>query len=424
MRGSTNDRCNIRIMKLKTLLFLAVSALLAVPNMSYGQLLAPNLRTLTTFALFTANGAFTANGNATTVTGDVGTNVGAFTGFPPGTLIGNKRLPGSPEAAQAALDVVAAFNYAKAQNCDRIILPDLTNQILTSGVSCQNTAAATTLNGPLTLSGPGIFIIKLSSALVTGTNSSIVLINGATANNVFFQIDGALTAGTSSALQGTFLVRDAIVLNTGASLNGRGLSVQGAITLNDNVVTRTLAPMPVTLVSFTATKSQTVQMVDVAWTTSLEINNRGFIVERSKDLTNFDNVGEVNEIAANSNALKNYRLTDRKPFAGTSYYRLKQTDLDGRVTTYPAVSVVIRDDAYGVFPNPVGGDGQFALRLDEPETAIVRFYGTDAKLLPLQKTKAQSGNLLLKTTSKLSTGVYIITVEERGQMRQHRLLVE
>jgi hypothetical protein len=223
---------------------------------------------------------------------------------------------------------------------------------------------------------------------------------------------------------GTFLVRDAIVLNTGTSLTGRALSVQGAITLNAVTAACTAAPMPVSLVTFTATKSQTVQMVDVAWTTSLETNNKGFTVERSKDLKNFDIVGEVNEIAANSSAMKNYRLTDRTPFPGTSYYRLKQTDLNGKTTVYPAVSVVLRDDAYGVFPNPVSADGQFTLRLDEPETAIIRFYGTDARLLPLQKTKGQPGNLLLKTTSKLSTGVYIITVEERGQIRKHRLLVE
>ncbi len=410
-------------MKLKTLLFLAVSTLMTLSNTSYGQLLAPNLRTLTTFAFFTANGAI-ANTGATVVTGDVGTNVGAFTGFPPGIIVGNAYAQATPQSAQAALDVQAAYAYAAGLICDRTIAADLTGQTITPGVSCQNTASPTTLNGILTLSGPGIFIIKLNSAFTTGTNSSIVLTNGATANNVFFQVNGALTAGTSSALQGTFLVNGAIVLNTGASLVGRGLSIAGAITLNNNVVTRPAAPLPVTLVSFTATKSQTVQMVDIAWTTSLETNNRGFIVERSKDLTNFDLVGEVNEIAANSSALKNYTLTDRKPFAGTSYYRLKQTDLSGRTTIYPAVSVVLRDNAYGVFPNPVASDGQFALRLDEPETAIVRFYGTDAKLLPLQKTKAQAGSLLLNTTSKLSTGVYIITVEERGQIRQHRLLVE
>ena len=73
----------------------------------YGQ--TPNLGTASSFSLFTANGALTNTG-ASMVTGDIGTNVGAFSGFPPGTVIGNIRLPGSPEAAQAAIDVVNAYN--------------------------------------------------------------------------------------------------------------------------------------------------------------------------------------------------------------------------------------------------------------------------------------------------------------------------
>ena len=409
-------------MKKTFTLISTVATLFAFTNMSFGQTKAPNLRTTSGFAFFTANGAFTVNGS-TTVTGDVGTNVGAFTGFPPGTLVGNKRLPGSPEAIQAASDVLAAYNSLSPVTCDRTIAAELAGQTITPGVSCQTTASPTTLNGTLTLSGSGIFIIKSNSALTTGTSSNIILINGATANNVFFQVNGAFTAGTSSALQGTFLVNGAIVLATGASLNGRGLSIGGAITLNANTVTNVAAPLPVSLVSFTA-KLQTDRTVDIAWTTSLETNNKGFVVERSKDLQSFDKVGEVGEIAANSSALKNYSLTDQTPYAGTSYYRLKQTDLNGKTTIYPAVSVVLRDEAYGVFPNPSPGDGQFTLRTDEPETAKLGFFSVDGRSLPLQRTGIQSGNLLLKTTGKLSAGIYILTVEERGQIRQHRLVVE
>ncbi|WP_020607028.1 ice-binding family protein [Spirosoma spitsbergense] len=397
--------------------------LFALATTSFGQTKAPNLRSLTTFAFFTANGAFEVNGGATTVTGDVGTNVGAFNGFPPGTLIGNKRLPGSPEAVQAASDVLAAYNSITPVACDRSVAAELGGQTLTPGVSCQNTASPTTLNGTLTLSGSGIFIIKLNSALTTATNSNIVLTNGATANNVFFQVNGAFTAGTSSSLQGTFLVNGAIVLATGASLNGRGLSIGGAITLNANTVTNVAAPLPVSLVSFTA-KPQANHTVDIAWTTSLETDNRGFVVERSKDLQSFDKVGEVGEIAANSKALKTYNLTDQTPFTGTSYYRLKQTDLNGKMTIYPAVSVVLRDEVYGLFPNPSVGDGRFTLRVDEPETVKLGFFSVDGRSLPLQKTGIQAGNLLLNTTGKLSTGIYILTVEERGQIRQHRLVVE
>ncbi|MVM35706.1 T9SS type A sorting domain-containing protein, partial [Spirosoma sp. HMF4905] len=96
----------------------------------------------------------------------------------------------------------------------------------------------------------------------------------------------------------------------------------------------------------------------------------------------------------------------------------------GKATVFPAVSVVLREGAYGVYPNPVVNDQQFRLSLDEPETALVNFYGVDGRSMPVQKLGVESGNLLLKVTGKLSSGVYILTVDERGQTRKHRLVVE
>jgi hypothetical protein len=211
-------------------------------------------------------------------------------------------------------------------------------------------------------------------------------------------------------------------ININASSNP---AVGGNITGNDNATSSitVTGPLPVALVSFTA-KAQENRTVNLDWTTSLETNNKSFLIERSKDLKAFEKVGEVSELAPMSNALKNYHLVDLTPFSGTSYYRLTQTDLSGKATAYPAVSVVLRDEAYGVFPNPVVSDGQFSLRLDEPETATVGFYGSDGRSMPLQKAGIQSGNLLLKTTGKLSAGVYVLTVEERGQTRQHRIVVQ
>lgn len=184
-------------------------------------------------------------------------------------------------------------------------------------------------------------------------------------------------------------------------------------------------PLPITLLSFTAV-AQANHTVDIRWATSLEVNNKGFLIERSKNMKEFEKVGTGQEGSAtgNSKSLKQYALTDYTPYSGTGYYRLTQIDLNGQSTVYPAVSVVVRDEAYGVFPNPVVGGGQFTLRLDEPETALIHFYNTDGRAVPIQKAGIQSGNLLLKTTGKLPMGVYILTVSERGQLRNHRIVVE
>jgi hypothetical protein len=231
-------------MKTRLILFLAIASLFGLLNTSLGQ--APDLGTASSFALFTAVGALT-NVGSSTVTGDIGTNNGAFSGFNTATVMGQTHV-GDPTSASAAADVVTAYNSLVATPCTVLLAsPELGNQTLTSGVYCQNTALPTTLTGTLTLSGTGIFIIKLSSALVTATSSNIVLTNGASAANVFFQIMGAATLGTGSTFKGTIVAEGAIVLNT-TTLEGRALSTVGAITVNESSVTNVGAPLLADLV--------------------------------------------------------------------------------------------------------------------------------------------------------------------------------
>src|ERR1035437_387996 len=85
------------------LFILLTIILLAFPKINFGQ--APDLGTASGFSLFSADGAFTNFGTATNVTGNVGTNAGAFNAFPEGTVTGNIYLPGDTSAVQAAIDV-------------------------------------------------------------------------------------------------------------------------------------------------------------------------------------------------------------------------------------------------------------------------------------------------------------------------------
>ena len=90
--------------KFYTVLALVVVALFSFTKASFGQ--APPLGSASSFAVFTAAGAF-SNDGATVVTGDIGTNVGAFTGFPPGVVNGSIHVA-DPVSAQAAADVELA----------------------------------------------------------------------------------------------------------------------------------------------------------------------------------------------------------------------------------------------------------------------------------------------------------------------------
>ncbi|MEO5675503.1 MAG: ice-binding family protein [Chitinophagales bacterium] len=211
--------------------------LFLIPSVNFAQS-PPDLGAAASFALFTAAGAFSNDGN-TVVTGDIGTNVGAFSGFPPGIVNGEINVA-DITSALAAVDVLLAYSYLAGLMCDQVLGTTLGGgQILTPGVYCLG--AASTINGTLTLDGQGdpnsIFVIKIDGALSTTTLSEIDLINGASACNVYFQVNGEVELGVSSVFQGTILANGAISLLDGASLNGRALSQAGAISLHNNTVT-------------------------------------------------------------------------------------------------------------------------------------------------------------------------------------------
>ncbi|WP_149241899.1 S8 family serine peptidase [Dyadobacter sp. 32] len=182
----------------------------------------------------------------------------------------------------------------------------------------------------------------------------------------------------------------------------------------------TTGPLPVTLISFLA-KKETNGSVKLTWLTANEADNAYFELERSTDLKKIDILAKV---AADENpaATHSYQYTDELPLAGTSYYRLKQVDLDGHTTKYSWVSIA-GDRDYVVFPNPVQ-EQRLQLQLDEPESAAVKLYSVEGRSVPLETVSRSAGVVELKLPQNATKGVYLLRVEERGQSRAYRVVVE
>ncbi|MEO8588957.1 MAG: hypothetical protein ABI432_06300 [Flavobacteriales bacterium] len=94
--------------------------------------------------------------------------------------------------------------------------------------------------------------------------------------------------------------------------------------------------LPIELLSFTAKAGSSNVLTE--WTTGSEQNSGHFTVERSTDRMEFKPVGRV-DAAGNSQQARDYRFTDTAPVNGTSYYRLRETDLDGTETLSDVVAV-------------------------------------------------------------------------------------
>ncbi|MBK6768224.1 MAG: DUF11 domain-containing protein [Ardenticatenales bacterium] len=202
---------------------------------------APPLGTAGSFAVLA--GSTATNTGPTIVNGDLGVSPGsAVTGFPPGVVVGGIIHAADAVAAQAQLDATTARNNLAGQACDTNLTGmDLGGMILTPGVYCFSTSAFLSA-GTLTLNALGdpnaVFVFQIGSTLITGSGTSVVIINGGQECNVFWQVGSSATLGTTTSFRGNILALASVTLNTGATLLGRAFASVGAVTMDANVITR------------------------------------------------------------------------------------------------------------------------------------------------------------------------------------------
>jgi Ice-binding-like len=192
------------------------------------------------FAVLAA--ATVTNSGPTLISGNLGVSPGtAVTGFGAGTgTVTNGAIHAAdPTAAQAQVDLTAAYNNAAGRANPVAVAADIGGMVITPGLYKAPVSLAIT--GNVTLDGQNdpnsVFIFQAASTLITAVNSSVTLINGASACNVFWQVGSSATLNTSSLFNGNILAQASISLGTGATVNGRLLARAGAITLLSNTVT-------------------------------------------------------------------------------------------------------------------------------------------------------------------------------------------
>lgn len=192
---------------------------------------APNLGTAESFAVLA--GTTITNTGSTTITGDVGLHPGdAITGFADVTLNGAQHI-GDAVASGAKDDLVAAYDQAAGATPVNNVPTELGGTTLVPGVYA---AATLGLTGTLTLDGQGVYIFQAGSTLITAPGSSVELINGASACDVYWQVGSSATLDTTTSFKGTILALTSIALNNGVTLEGRALARNGEVTMiNDTI---------------------------------------------------------------------------------------------------------------------------------------------------------------------------------------------
>jgi len=170
-------------------------------------------------------------------------------------------------------------------------------------------------------------------------------------------------------------------------------------------------PLPVELLSFSAGCDQNI--VKLNWTTATETNNDYFTIERSADAQNWSFAGKVAG-AGNSNSRINYSYDDNNTLNGNSYYRLKQTDFDGKNETFSPIAVTCGEhndqNDISFYPNPFTSEIIVDLDNVHFEHALIRIYDVFGKKV-FEKTLNNSDAEIKKTginLESLSPGFYTV----------------
>ena len=194
-------------------------------------------------APFSVLGSAVTSGGPTNIRGDVGSSpADAITIAAPavvsGTIYGGGTTADNAEAALAA-----AYADALTRTPTTFFAGDQNGATFGPGV--HQTGAAFALTGVLILDGGGdpgaIFIFQVDGALNTAAGSTVQLVNGASAANVFWQSNGAAGTGADSTFEGTILANGAITIGARGILIGRALAT-GAVTLDSNTIRFTEVP--------------------------------------------------------------------------------------------------------------------------------------------------------------------------------------
>jgi hypothetical protein len=172
---------------------------------------------------------------------------------------------------------------------------------------------------------------------------------------------------------------------------------------------------PITLLSFNAVKNG--RRVDIFWQTASEINNDYFTVEKSKNGIDFI-VTESIKGAGNSQSKLNYETTDHSPYNDISYYRLKQTDFDGKVSYSEIEKVNFSDNKnITVYPNP--GTGIFKIEGLGTESEIT-VHNLLGQTILTKRTFSDSSEIDL---SSQPSGIYFVKVTNGGTSTSSKIIL-
>jgi hypothetical protein len=388
-----------------------------------------NLASTACYAVYSASGAVT-NSGLSTITGDIGTNVGLTTGFNAINVTGSIHPIPDVSTAQVAADLLNVYSYLNTLPYDiELLYPAQFGHNLVLTPHTYILKAATVFTDTLYLNALGntnaVFVIQINGALSTSTYAKVLLINGTQAKNVFWKIDGAVDINDYSLFRGTIICNNgAINLNTGVILDGRAFTTTGNVATSAITATITTNCNPTTSPNITSEPSNKTVKEGKSASFSVYAVGTGLTYQWRKGTVNLIDGGTIsgattatltiNPVTAADSA-SDYNVVITGP-AATS------TSVNVALTVTDVTSVEIKNsNSVAVYPNPFGST--LTIRMsDVPLNAITELKIYDTMGVEVI-TVAINNTVTVIETSKLSAGTYFYKIFNNSTVIQSGKLI-
>ena len=220
------------------------------------------------------------------------------------------------------------------------------------------------------------------------------------------------TSNNFTAPTGTRYIRIRLIATLNKPTSNDGYFDDLSLTTNIPIA------LPITLINFGAAPEG--KKVQLNWTTSSESNNSFYTIERSSDAVNWEALKKVDG-AVNSNTILNYTEWDYSPLEGKSYYRLRQTDLDG-ASTLSSIVVVNTSNTSGqiiIAPQPATDKLEINTgTVQDIQVDLLNSYGQIIKSV----SSAETASVQLDV-SAIEPGVYILNIVNNNIKETRRILI-
>jgi len=203
----------------------------------------------------------------------------------------------------------------------------------------------------------------------------------------------------------------------GAYASASGTNATGALNFGFNMVT---TPLPVSFVHFDGYKGRDADIL--RWGTSCEINNSYFNIQHSTDGIHFNLIEKVNSKADGGNCSTplEYEAANTKPSIGHNYYKLSQTDIDGKLNVHSNLVDLFRTaDGKDIllYPNPAKSLVTLDLNMPDFSELTIRINDMNGRIVKQVKTNVQPGsNQVPIDIYQLRTANYMLQVLDKDDV--------